>query len=211
MARSRSLRMLAPLATLALILTACPAGGSSPAGGASGGASGGATGGSITVTSLWGGAEAEAFQTVLDAFKAKTGITVTYSAAARPTTRRCSARRSRAAPRPTWRSFPASASCAASRRPVTSRSSPTSGSTARRSRRTTRPGILDVGHCRRRPVRDHGEVQQQEHVLVPARRVRGGNAITVPKTWDDFKAADRQAQGRPARRRWRSAPRTRGR
>jgi alpha-glucoside transport system substrate-binding protein len=78
MARSRSLRMLAPLATLALILTACPAGGSSPAGGASGGASGGA-GGSITVTSLWGGAEAEAFQAVLDAFKAKTGITVTYS------------------------------------------------------------------------------------------------------------------------------------
>ena len=79
MARSRSLRMLAPLATLALILTACPAGGSSPAGGASGGASGGATGGSITVTSLWGGAEAKAFQAVLDAFKAKTGITVTYS------------------------------------------------------------------------------------------------------------------------------------
>jgi alpha-glucoside transport system substrate-binding protein len=76
MARSRSLRVLAPLATLALILTACPAGGSSP--GASGGASGGA-GGTITVTSLWGGAEATAFQAVLDAFKAKTGITVTYS------------------------------------------------------------------------------------------------------------------------------------
>jgi len=76
MARSRSLRMLAPLATLALILTACPAGGSSP--GASGGASGGA-GGTITVTSLWGGAEATAFQAVLDAFKTKTGITVTYS------------------------------------------------------------------------------------------------------------------------------------
>ena len=78
MARSRSLRMLAPLATLALILTACPAGGSSPGTAASGGASGGA-GGSITVTSLWGGAEAKAFQAVLDAFQAKTGITVTYS------------------------------------------------------------------------------------------------------------------------------------
>jgi alpha-glucoside transport system substrate-binding protein len=70
--------MLAPLATLALILTACPAGGSSPGGAASGGASGGA-GGSITVTSLWGGAEAKAFQAVLDAFQAKTGITVTYA------------------------------------------------------------------------------------------------------------------------------------
>ncbi len=78
MARTRSMRMLAPLATLALILTACPAGGSSPAGGASGGASG-ASGATITVTSLWGGAEAKAFQAVLDAFKAKTGITVTYS------------------------------------------------------------------------------------------------------------------------------------
>jgi len=78
MARTRSLRMLAPLATLALILTACPAGGSSPGGAASGGASGGA-GGSITVTSLWGGAEAKAFQAVLDAFQAKTGITVTYA------------------------------------------------------------------------------------------------------------------------------------
>ncbi len=78
MARTRSMRMLAPLATLALILTACPAGGSSPSGGASGGASG-ASGATITVTSLWGGAEAKAFQAVLDAFKTKTGITVTYS------------------------------------------------------------------------------------------------------------------------------------
>ena len=35
-------------------------------------------GGSITVTSLWGGAEQENFQKVLDAFTAKTGITVKY-------------------------------------------------------------------------------------------------------------------------------------
>jgi alpha-glucoside transport system substrate-binding protein len=34
--------------------------------------------GSITVTSLWGGVEQEAFQKMLDAFKAKTGITATY-------------------------------------------------------------------------------------------------------------------------------------
>jgi alpha-glucoside transport system substrate-binding protein len=37
-----------------------------------------AAGGSITVTSLWGGSEQESFQKVLDAFKAKTGITANY-------------------------------------------------------------------------------------------------------------------------------------
>jgi alpha-glucoside transport system substrate-binding protein len=46
------------------------AGGSAAAGG----------GGSITVTSLWGGSEEAAFQKVLDAFKAKTGVTATYAA-----------------------------------------------------------------------------------------------------------------------------------
>src|SRR6185369_2016087 len=39
-----------------------------------------AGGGSITVTSLWGGSEQEAFQKVLDGFKAKPGITATYQA-----------------------------------------------------------------------------------------------------------------------------------
>src|SRR4029079_10777924 len=37
-----------------------------------------APGGTITVTSLWGGAEQTNFQKVLDAFKAKTGITAKY-------------------------------------------------------------------------------------------------------------------------------------
>jgi alpha-glucoside transport system substrate-binding protein len=46
-------------------------GASQPAGSA-------AAGGEITVTSLWGGAEQENFQKVLDAFKAKTGITAKY-------------------------------------------------------------------------------------------------------------------------------------
>jgi ABC-type glycerol-3-phosphate transport system substrate-binding protein len=49
----------------------------SPAGSAEG-SEAPATGGSITVTSLWGGAEEEAFQEVLDAFEAKTGITANY-------------------------------------------------------------------------------------------------------------------------------------
>ena len=53
-----------------LVLTACPAGedggdgGSAAPGGSDGG--GGTGDGSITVTSLWGGAEEEAFTAVLD-------------------------------------------------------------------------------------------------------------------------------------------------
>jgi len=59
----------------AIIVAACGGGGSqAPAG------SGGATGATITVTSLWGGAEGDAFQKVLDEFKTKTGNTATYQA-----------------------------------------------------------------------------------------------------------------------------------
>jgi alpha-glucoside transport system substrate-binding protein len=90
-------RVLTLLAGAALVVSAC-SGGSSPAP-SSGGTSAApstaesagtsaapstgqsaAAGGSITVTSLWGGSEQEAFQKVLDAFKAKTGITATYQA-----------------------------------------------------------------------------------------------------------------------------------
>ncbi|HEX2756565.1 MAG TPA: extracellular solute-binding protein [Candidatus Limnocylindrales bacterium] len=81
----------------ALIVSAC-GGGGTPAPSTGGGASNppastaptsgssaatgsqAATGGSITVTSLWGGAEETAFQTVLADFKAKTGITANYVA-----------------------------------------------------------------------------------------------------------------------------------
>ncbi len=88
-------RVLSLIAGAALLVTAC-GGGSSPApssggtssapstapsaGGSSAPSASAATGGSITVTSLWGGSEQEAFQKVLDAFKAKTGITATYQA-----------------------------------------------------------------------------------------------------------------------------------
>ena len=73
-------RMVAPIAVLALMLTACPASTTSTSPGASGGTGGsGASGATIEVTSLWGGAEADAFQAVLDAFTAKTGINVTYT------------------------------------------------------------------------------------------------------------------------------------
>jgi alpha-glucoside transport system substrate-binding protein len=95
-------RLFVPFAVLVLILAACQGGGSgssgaatdggaAPTGGAS--ASAGASGdgggaptdlaegdGSITVTSLWGGAEEAAFQAVLDAFTEKTGITAEYEA-----------------------------------------------------------------------------------------------------------------------------------
>ena len=92
-------RFLMLLPAAALVVSACGGGGSpspaasAPAGGspaasvpaASGGeasapAGSAAAGGSITVTSLWGGSEQDAFQKVLDEFKAKTGITATYQA-----------------------------------------------------------------------------------------------------------------------------------
>src|SRR4029079_2921727 len=86
--------MALPVAAV-MIVSAC-SGGSTPAP-ASGGASGapapstaggesgapagsGVTGATITVTSLWGGSEQDAFQKVLDEFKAKTGNTATYQA-----------------------------------------------------------------------------------------------------------------------------------
>jgi alpha-glucoside transport system substrate-binding protein len=49
-----------------------------PASTGAGGSQPAVTGGTITVTSLWGGSEQESFQKVLDAFKAKTGITAKY-------------------------------------------------------------------------------------------------------------------------------------
>lgn len=77
-------RLVAPLAVLSLVLTACPAGDGGAAspggGGASPGAGGGEADGSITVTSLWGGAEEEAFTAVLTAFTEETGITAEYEA-----------------------------------------------------------------------------------------------------------------------------------
>jgi alpha-glucoside transport system substrate-binding protein len=71
-------RMMAPFAVLVLVLTACPAGGDGDGDGG-GGASGGGGGGTIEVTSLWGGAEGEAFQAVLDAFEQESGFTVEYT------------------------------------------------------------------------------------------------------------------------------------
>jgi alpha-glucoside transport system substrate-binding protein len=86
-------RLVALFGAAAIAISACGSGGSSSAPAASTPASGApaesaaasapaesaATGsGTITVTSLWGGSEQEAFQKVLDAFKAKTGITANY-------------------------------------------------------------------------------------------------------------------------------------
>jgi alpha-glucoside transport system substrate-binding protein len=70
----RRLRVVIPVLVVSLLMSACAAGesGDDDAGGT------GEAKGSITVTSLWGGVEQEAFQKMLDAFKAKTGITATY-------------------------------------------------------------------------------------------------------------------------------------
>ena len=67
-------RMVAPFAVLVLVLTACPAGDDGGGGGTADGD------GTLRVTSLWGGAEEAAFQTVLQAFEDQSGITVEYEA-----------------------------------------------------------------------------------------------------------------------------------
>lgn len=68
-------RLAVPALILALVLAACGTASPSAAGGNVPDGNG-----SIVVTSLWGGAEETAFQAVLDAFTAKTGITATYEA-----------------------------------------------------------------------------------------------------------------------------------
>ena len=64
-------RLVAPFMIVMLVLTACPAGETDDGNGGGGGSSPGAGGGepeagdgTISVTSLWGGAEGDAFQAV---------------------------------------------------------------------------------------------------------------------------------------------------
>src|SRR5213596_2344854 len=74
----RSTRPLAAIAfAFSIVITACAQTGGTPtpSGSAAGSAAAGST---ITVTSLWGGSEQASFQKVLDAFKAKTGISANY-------------------------------------------------------------------------------------------------------------------------------------
>lgn len=105
----RRLRVVIPLLVVSLLMSACAAGesGDDDSGGS------GEAKGSITVTSLWGGVEQEAFQKMLDAFKAKTGITATYESQRTDyaTVLRTKISGGNA---PTWPSCPASASCGAS-------------------------------------------------------------------------------------------------
>lgn len=87
----RTLKFLAPLMTLMLILAACGNGDGGDGGNGGTGDNGEgspdvecpetsseASENEIIVTSLWGGAEEEAFQAVLDAFEEESGITATY-------------------------------------------------------------------------------------------------------------------------------------
>jgi alpha-glucoside transport system substrate-binding protein len=67
----RSTRPLAILALVALLVATACSGTGTPSGSA-------AAGSTIVVTSLWGGSEQDSFQKVLDAFKAKTGVTATF-------------------------------------------------------------------------------------------------------------------------------------
>ena len=68
-------RLIAPLMILILVLAACGGGDTGEGDGGEGTSEGDGT---ISVTSLWGGAEGDAFQAVLDAFEEETGITANY-------------------------------------------------------------------------------------------------------------------------------------
>jgi alpha-glucoside transport system substrate-binding protein len=73
-------RLVAPFMIVMLVLTACPAGdGASPGDGGDGGGELAAGDGTIEVTSLWGGAEADAFEAMLADFEETSGITVEYT------------------------------------------------------------------------------------------------------------------------------------
>ena len=83
----RKFRFLAPAFSLMLVLAACGNGdggdggtGGSPGDGGDGGGDLAEGDGSIIVTSLWGGAEEEAFRAVLEAFTESTGIEAEYEA-----------------------------------------------------------------------------------------------------------------------------------
>lgn len=72
-------KLVAPFIIVMLMLTACPAGDSTGSPGANGG--GGEADGAVSVLSLWGGSERDAFLAVLAAFQDETGITVQYETA----------------------------------------------------------------------------------------------------------------------------------
>src|SRR5438445_12868889 len=60
------------IVAFAIVVSACSSGGGGQAPGSA------AAGSTINVMSLWGGSEQDSFQKVLDAFKAKTGVTAAY-------------------------------------------------------------------------------------------------------------------------------------
>ncbi len=75
-----SSRVLTLVAAAVFAAVACSPSTTAPGGSAAPGGGSPAAGSTITVTSLWGGAEETAFQEVLTAFKAKTGVTANYVA-----------------------------------------------------------------------------------------------------------------------------------
>lgn len=74
----RKFRFAAPTLAMVLVLAACGDGDGGDGGNGGDGGDLAEGDGQISVTSLWGGAEGEAFQAVLDAFTEETGIEATY-------------------------------------------------------------------------------------------------------------------------------------
>ena len=187
---TRSLRIPTLLLMAALVATACGGGGGSPAAPASDGApASGASGGPVTsgsagtinVLSLWGGSEEEAFKAVLEAFTAKTGVGRNVRGRSADLRKRRFSRGSPAAIRPTSRSCPGIGFLRRFAKDGTAQEDRRSRRRHRRALEQQLPGGLPGHrHGRRRAVRDPGQVQQQGHDVVPARRVQDAGVTANP-------------------------------
>ena len=211
----RNWRVSALLIATVVVVTACGGGGASasaPAASAPGAsapaasapAASAAAGGSITVTSLWGGSEQESFQKVLDAFKAKTGITATYESIRTDYATVLQTRITGGNP-PDVVDPPGHRLPPPLRQGRLDQEGRRPRARSRGARGQLRPRHPRRRHGRWRAVRDHGQVQQQEHALVSARPVHGGRRRPRPTTWDEFKAALETLKDKSPGR-WRSAP-----
>ena len=213
-------RTISVIAIVAFIATACSGsattapsvGGSSPSTGAGSpatsvaptSAGSPAAGGTITVTSLWGGSEQEAFQKVLDAFKAKTGITATYEAqrtdyATVLQTRITSGNPPDVSIMPGLGFLRQFARSDGSIKKITDL-----GLDPDRAGSQLPPGHPRHRQGRRTPVRDHGQVQQQEHVLVSAGQVHGRRRERRPRAGTSSRPSSPRSRPRavPLRSAW---------
>ncbi|HEY8823438.1 MAG TPA: ABC transporter substrate-binding protein [Candidatus Limnocylindria bacterium] len=166
---ARSIRPLAVLSFVALLVaTACSSGGNAPGTGASGS--------TITVMSLWGGSEQDSFQKVLDAFKAKTGVTATYDSERTDYATTLQTRISGGNP-PDIAIIPGIGFLRQFARQGSLKKVADLGVDVNALKSNYPPGILEIGQVDGTQYANHGEVQQQEHRVVPPGQVQDSRRV----------------------------------